>query len=148
MGFYIFNASAIETFESKRVASVEVIKYRLDKKKWPLYSGTANRKRLEVGDSIVFYAAGYQVSSQHFIGAARVSGIRLYDGLRIDNDDWLTDIPDFIVELDNIEIFEQPVSIRERLSKLSFILNKKSWGNSLQGGTRLISEKDFIQCIP
>jgi len=37
---------------------------RMKKKEWPIFSFTANRKKLESDDSVVFYKAGIGVSRQ------------------------------------------------------------------------------------
>lgn len=149
MEHYIFNSSSLETIDLKRVPSVEVIKHRLALKMWPLYSNTANRGKIEVGDACVFYAAGYQTGAKHFVAKATISEIKdCPKGLILGKENWLTDPADTVVHLTDIVIFSDPVSIRDRLDRLSFISNKKAWGNTLQGGTRRISKADFVSCLP
>ena len=105
-------------------------KRRLDKRKWPIFHFTINRKRIRADDLAIFYKAG--AGGQKIIGkATTASAIISIDGKL-----------DFYVKLKDVEQCND-VSIRPLVKKLEFIKNKQQWGGYLQGGVRPITEKDY-----
>jgi len=107
-----------------------VFKKRIEAKKWPLYPLTKFQKYLEIGDQITFYQAGKH--AQQFLGTAEVkSKVKPIPG-KIDN----------YIDIDRIDIWKKQPSIRDIVSKLSFIKNKGHWGLYLQGGILKVARKD------
>jgi len=108
---------------------------RMKKKEWPIFSFTANRKKLEIDDSVVFYKAG--IGGQKFLGKAEVaSKIKKGEG-KID----------YFVSLKNTESWKKPVKIKPLVGKLDFIKDKNVWGRHMQGGVRSLSGKDFSTVV-
>ena len=105
-------------------------KVRMSKKKWPLFLNTKNRTALRGGDHVAFYKAGSD--GQAFVGSAKIAS-------RATNVTGLL----FSVGLTDIETWEKPVSIRDILESLEFIVKPQIWGNYMQGGIRKINKDDF-----
>ena len=104
---------------------------RIKNKSWPIYPGTKFQTFLEIGDAIVFYQAGQH--AQKFLGTAVV------------NSD-VKSIPDKIdhyLNIDRIDVWKNPLSIRGMLSQLSFIVNLNNWGLHMQGGILKLNENDY-----
>ena len=47
------------------------------------------------------------------------------------------------LQFDKITNYEEPVSIKKIMEKLTFITNPAKYGTALNGGVRRISEKDY-----
>lgn len=103
---------------------------RLRKKEWPIYHKTANRKKLAIGDKIVFYKA--QPNGKKFVGTASISSL-------------LQKVSEFeyLLKLSNVDIWKKPVYFENVKMKLDFIQDKKSWGRYFQGGVRKILTSDY-----
>jgi len=105
---------------------------RMENKQWPIFSFTANRKRINPKDKVLFYKAGS--GGQKFLGTATVtSKIKKEDDEKID----------FFVTLDDIKLWKNGVNIHPLVSKLELVTNKEMWGRHFQGGVRAVGDKDF-----
>lgn len=107
-----------------------VFEKRIKAEKWPLYPATKFRKYLKIGDKIIFYQAGKY--GQQFLGTAEVKSK-------------VKPIPnkiDYYIDIDRIDIWKKQPSIRNIISKLSFIKNKGHWGLYLQGGILKMNRVD------
>jgi hypothetical protein len=63
---------------------------------------------------------------------------------RIDQESALSNAPHKILRLKQIRYLSPPIPIRPLIGKLSFLPNySKTWGASLMGGCRRISNEDF-----
>lgn len=102
---------------------------RMREKTWPIFANTPNRSRIAVGDTIVFYLAGKR--GQKFIGTATVAS-----GLTRKN-------IDYVIELENTEVWENHVAVSGIKDDLNFIANKECWGAYFQGGVRTIFDHDY-----
>lgn len=60
---------------------------------------------------------------------------------------YVTGIPTDRIELENVVLFDPPVSIRPLLARLDFIKHKQKWGAYLQGGCRRIATSDFEKFV-
>ena len=110
-------------------------KKRMEKKKWPIFSFTANRQKLKEGDGIVFYQAG--IGGQKFLGEAKVaSKIKKEEG-KID----------YFVGMKDVNVWKNHVEMHPLINSLDFIGDKKAWGRHMQGGVRKLSRKDFTTII-
>jgi len=103
-------------------------------KKWPIYQYTPNKKKLQVGDNIIFYKAGQD--GQKFIGKARINTKLANNGST-----------DYSIGISNIEIWEKPIAIKDIISELQFIVDKINWGIHFQSGVRRISDNDYRTII-
>lgn len=105
-------------------------KKRIEKKKWPIFIHTHNRKKLKIGDKVVFYKAG--VEGKKFLGTARLdSTLNMETRLG------------YSVNLSEIKIWKKAHSAEKLLDKLEFIKDRKVWGRFFQGGIRRINYEDY-----
>ena len=114
--------------------SDEEFQSRIGTKKWPVFNKTQNRKKLGIGDLIIFYKAG--TNGQKFLGSATIK----------------TDLKEktmfkYFLEMDKISVWKNPVEMKDIIAKLDFVKNKDIWGNYFQGGVRSVSEKDFLTIV-
>lgn len=110
--------------------SYEEFEKRVTAKQWPIYDKTVNRRRLAVGDSVIFYKAGSD--GQKFLGNAIIKSEPEKRN-------------DFVYSLgmDKISVWKKPIAAKEVVAKLDFIKNKDNWGSYFQGGVRAVSEEDY-----
>ena len=108
-----------------------VFKKRIKHKKWPIHLGTNFQKSLKIEDKIVFYQAGKD--GQKFLGTATVRSEVKPNRDKID----------YYIDIDNINVWKKQPSIRDIISKLSFILNKNHWGVYFQGGVVKMDEESY-----
>ena len=109
----------------------EEFKRRMDRKVWPIYSYTVNRKKIQSGDVVAFYKAGE--GNKVLLGTAETaSAIKGKDG----------EI-DYTVDLTNVAVWKKRVLMKPLVGKLDFVDNKEQWGRYMQGGVIRISEKDY-----
>jgi len=110
---------------------------------WPMWQGTPNRVALASGDAVAVYLAGERES--RVIAAAAVDRItgwsremaRTYP-LQLDG------TPVRVLHLAEIRIFAQPVDVRARLHRLSFVRpGLRKWGVYFTGGSRAVPAGDF-----
>ena len=103
---------------------------RIKNKQWPIYHKTRNRKKISIGDHVLFYKAG--INGQRFLGNAIIkTNLKKYTMF------------DYFLELDEISIWKNSVLIKPLIPDLNFIINKNNWGVYFQGGVMSISSKDF-----
>lgn len=140
--YYILVANDGEGFKGEILDAMTIVKARLEFNKWELYDRTPNRSSMKPGDYCLFYLAGKTSKAQHVIGEAVVRNVartKFQQRLYVQ-----TEIPCGYLEFDQVKIYDKPISLRENLSKLSFIPpNKGKWGAALQSGCRKISAGDF-----
>jgi hypothetical protein len=105
---------------------------RIKTKKWPIFHNTSHRRDLAIGDEVMFYKAGRE-QGQSFLGTAKIST----DLIPLSNSD------NFEINLNEIMIWKNFPSIRDHLSKLSFIKSESNWGIYLQAGIKTSTKKDF-----
>ncbi len=105
---------------------------RMEKKEWPIFSFTANRKRINQKDKVLFYKAG--IDGQKFLGTATITS-----KLKKESDEKI----DFFVTLEDIKLWKNGIDIHPLVSKLELVKNKEMWGRHFQGGVRSVSDKDF-----
>jgi len=84
----------------------------MNRKKWPIYQRTGNKKLLGIGDNVVFYLGG--IRNMKFMGTAVLSSKIEPEG------------DDFTVGLSDLDIWKKPVSVSEILDSLGFVGNKKN----------------------
>lgn len=107
----------------------DVFKKRIDEEKWPIFQNTHNRKRLRIGDKIIFYKAG--TDGKKFLGSASITNkSNEYNG-------------SFSIVLSNIDIWKKPIKVASVLNNLKFIKNKTLWGCYFQGGVKPLTESDY-----
>ena len=143
MNYWIFIANWWKLADGSWVDSRKNVRARGEAKLWGLGERTPNRKALAQGDRIVFYAGGGE--SQVFMGTATLaSGSRPLsprDKQLLAHTDATAQ---YVVDLDEVELWSVSKPARDLVPHLSFIQNKEYWGTYLQGGVRSISPADYI----
>jgi predicted RNA-binding protein len=146
MSFWIFVATN-RTINGKNISGQYILETRLKDLFWGLGERTPNRKNLKIDDYVVFYLG---IPSKSFVATAKLgsSSVTLSKEQKNkyghDSDEFQTD---FGVNLKDIKIFERYLPVENILDELSFIENSKYWGSYFQGGTREISESDYMNII-
>lgn len=122
----------------------EVATSRAAMKQWPLHKSTKHRLRISPGDTCLFYVGGEFDNAQSVIGAAKVQRVVIAPRRWCEpNKDIVSGPVERIVELANVELWSEPVSIRQHLPSLKFVKNKKRWGLHFMGGVTRIPTEDF-----
>lgn len=106
---------------------------RMEERKWPIYVHTPNRKKLNVGDKVIFYKAG--IGGQKFLGSAKISST--VEKERIN----------FSLDLTDIVVWNKYLEVIPLLGKLKFVKNKTLWWGHFQGGVKPIGEDDYITIV-
>ena len=127
------------TSDSDQIAK-NILDNRLKKKQWEIYDKTNLRRQLEEKDKVIFYLAGSGPNSQHFVGEAIIDKIVYENSLYSEEANTMIHST---LHFDQILNYEDPVSIKKIMKKLTFIKNPDKYGTALNGGVRRISEKDY-----
>ena len=128
------------------VPAFEILRRRLHKGIWPLYSGTKNRNAIQIGDRIIFYVGGKGPQNGNFVATAVVSNIayagrseRFPDGQEV-----YSKPVEKLVRLAAVASVAPAIPIKRFLDVFEFFpTNKKRWGVALVGGSRRISDIQF-----
>jgi len=90
-----------------------------------------------------FYQTGIGV-----VACARVVGLRPTTSLvRVPLPDLPLKMFPTALDLDSVRLFERPVDVRSVLDQLSFIHNKKQWGQAFRYTPRMIPKSDYDALI-
>ena len=119
----------------------EILNQRLKSRTWEIYDKTNLRNQLEEKSKVIFYLAGSGPSSQHFVGEAMI------DKIIYANSSYSEEANTMIhstLHFDQITNYQEPVSIKKILKKLTFITNPAKYGTALNGGVRRITQKDYL----
>lgn len=107
-----------------------VFAQRIKSRTWPIVPRTKHKTQVKIGDTAIFYQAGFQ--GQKFLGTAKItSEFRPIPG-KIDS----------ICNIDEIELWSNPLSIKEILSRLELVKNESYWGLYFQSAILSLSEND------
>mgnify|MGYP001473894158 FL=1 len=119
----------------------EILNQRLKSRTWEIYDKTNLRNQLEEKSKVIFYLAGSGPNSQHFVGEA------IIDKIIYANSSYSEEANTMIhstLHFDQITNYQEPVSIKKILKKLTFITNPAKYGTALNGGVRRITQKDYL----
>ncbi len=142
MANWIFTVTG-QRFEGQNVPPEEILEIRFKDKFWGLAERTPNRRNVNKGDKVIFYmglphkkfAANATLASDNFELSRRE--IKKYGH---DMDFYRQK---FGVRLEDLSIWEKPMSAETLVPNLQFIENKEYWGAYFQGGVRQLSDHDF-----
>jgi len=150
VNFFVLLASDVQKSLFAYPSAYEVTKDRLQRKIWGLNKNTKNRRKISVGDNLLFYTSGTRENCRAFIASARVAAKIDHPSLEEHHSvDPLyhkyVGVPDVIIKLDNVIYLNRSVPINEIKARLSFIKAPESpkWGAFLQGGCITITYADF-----
>jgi len=116
-------------------------------KAWELRKQTPHRSRIRVGDHVLFYASA---KSKAFIGNATVSRAPFKTTEEEYKRHYLQPLsiePDYLMGLDDIEIWRRQLPIKPLVGRLGFVKNKKYYGALLMRGVTEIPKSDFEKIL-
>ena len=119
-----------------------IFKRRIDEKKWPMYWSTKYQNTIKDGDKLIFYIAGVNKFRQCFVASAKVEKVEKISHEKettIDPDKVQVQVTSYI-HITDIKLFKEEVFIKNILSNLNFIRNKKNYGLYFVGGVTKIDE--------
>ncbi len=145
---YILVCMAGIDINEKRVGARQIAEARLAARRWPLYENTSHTTRFRANDQVLIYVGSSGDAAQTFIGQATITRIVTAP---VAWKDPAGVIPygqiARLAELEKIDIWNRPVSIRDHIDDLTFITNRKRWGLHLMGGVRQVPESDFRRIV-
>ena len=142
--FFLLGANDGFDHNERRRDARDVAMAWLNRKSWPVYANTKNRKAFEPGAGVVFYIGGKASSGQTIIGSARIALIRPATSAERLGVGMGEKTPSEVLEFEPLEFFPVPVPIRPLIDKLEmFVQVPQRWGIALVGGSRRISQADF-----
>lgn len=109
----------------------EELEHRIQNNQWPIYNKTQNRKKIAIGDKVVFYMAGEK--GQKFLGTASIASELVQK----------TELT-YELKLSNIKVWQKPLQLRNVIDRLEFVKNKQNFGIYFQGGVRGLTENDYF----
>jgi predicted RNA-binding protein len=129
-------------------SALDLSKYRIKRREWGLKERTRYRRHMKPGDLVLIYLSGHREYSQHFIAQAEIVKAPSINqkGSIIDSPNILTSVcSEWVVEFKKINIFKNPVFMKDIIQKLEFIApnRRDMWRIYFQGGAIKITEKDF-----
>jgi hypothetical protein len=133
-----------ETENGKRASARMIIDWRLDRGRWPIYSGTRHKRNMRPGDLLLFYQGGSRSGRQHIVARGRIAEIatpKLDD--EFDPPWLLSGAADQALILDHVEVLTAPVPIRPLMGEISILPKLRYWGALLMGGCRKMTEEDY-----
>jgi hypothetical protein len=137
----MINFYCLTTSDFEDQSAFDILKKRLNNKRYPLYKKTPFLDKIKKNDNVLFYVAGKNHKAQNFIGTAIIEDLEISEQVLTDAEKNKA-IAKLLV-LNNIKVFENSVPIRPIISQLEFIINKYNFGLSLIGGVSKITENDF-----
>lgn len=136
------NYYCLGTSDTTTENAIDILKRRLDEKKYPLYKKTPFLKDIKKDDEVVFYVAGKKNKSQNFIAFSHINSVETPNELLIDPDKNKYVLEKYLL-FENITLLKTPIHIKAIINQLEFIKNKTNFGVYLMGGVSKITENDF-----
>jgi hypothetical protein len=145
---YILVCMAGIDVNEKRVGARHIAEARLAAACWPLYENTSHAQRFSSGDQVLIYVGSTGDAAQTFIGQARIARIvRAPVAWKDPGGIIPSGQVARLAELEQVELWNRPVSIRDHIDDLTFVKNRMRWGLHLMGGVRQIPESDFRRIV-
>ncbi len=136
------NYYCLGTSDSITENAIDILKRRLDEKKYPLYKKTPFLKDIKKDDYVVFYVAGRKNKSQNFIAYSMIKSVEVPNETLVDPDKNKHILEKYLL-FENIILLKTPIHIKAIINQLEFIKNKTNFGVYLMGGVSKITENDF-----
>ena len=152
---YLLITSKIEAVNGYTIDAFNVAMERLKQKKWALYASTSHKDKIKENDEIYIYIGKTNAKNLKYtssiIASAKIAQVENFtkNSYWFESDKYLVDTPVKLLTLNNIKHFNKPFGFRENFKKISFISKIKSssnnvynWGAFMQGGIKVLNEKD------
>ena len=136
------NYYCLGTSDSTNENAIDILKRRIDEKKYPLYKKTPFLNDIKKNDEVVFYVAGRKNKSQNFIAFSVIQSVEIPNETLIDPDKNKYVLEKYLL-FENISLLKTPIHIKAIINQLEFIKNKTNFGVYLMGGVSKITEGDF-----
>ena len=143
MNYYLLIKREGLDAKGQRLTARQSASVLLERGIWPLWEHTKNRKAIAAGDLVAVYLSGD--GGGKVIASARVEQVTEWSSALGRTYPLMLDgTPFSVLKLNNIGLLPEPVAVKERLSRLSFVnASSKKWGVAFMGGCRLIGKTDF-----
>ena len=115
--------------------TIEDFTERITNGKWPIYKLTQNRFKIKKNDNIVFYLAG--PNNGKILGNAKLSSNVKKESKNGDGD----------IEISDVDLWKNPVLVKDNVESLDFVKNKNNWGAYFQGGVKSLDTKGYKQIL-
>ena len=136
------NYYCLGTSDSTTENAIDILKRRIDEKKYPLYKKTPFLNDIKKNDEVVFYVAGRKNKSQNFIAYSVIQSVEIPNETLVDPDKNKYVLEKYLL-FENITLLKTPIHIKAIINQLEFIKNKTNFGVYLMGGVSRITENDF-----
>ena len=136
------NYYCLGTSDSTNENAIDILKRRIDEKKYPLYKKTPFLNDIKKDDEVVFYVAGRKNKSQNFIAFSVIQSVEIPNETLIDPDKNKYVLEKYLL-FENISLLKTPIHIKAIINQLEFIKNKTNFGVYLMGGVSKITVNDF-----
>lgn len=136
------NYYCLGTSDSTNENAIDILKRRIDEKKYPLYKKTPFLNDIKKNDEVVFYVAGRKNKSQNFIAFSVIQSVEIPNETLIDPDKNKYVLEKYLL-FENISLLKTPIHIKAIINQLEFIKNKTNFGVYLMGGVSKITANDF-----
>ncbi len=141
---YITVTSDQFNLDDQIISANQLLTRRIENGKFPLYSGTSHKDKINVGDICYMYAAGKKEYKHHVVGSFVVADV-IQNGLTDEFEDVLSSTPYKYLIMTKITRYIDPLYIKDLVNELEFIKNKSRWGVFFQGGVKKISLSDALK---
>lgn len=139
---YLLLANDSQDVNGEKLEALSIAQRRMEKNCWELYQRTPHRRDIKEGDLCLIYLAGLGDLRQHVIAECTVKGNLPYKMREVDPA--LTDFPIAYLSFASIRYFEEPVSVKDCLDRLSFIpVNRSRWGAVMRSGCKRLNTEDY-----
>ena len=125
------------------IRAMAIFQDRVKRGLWVMNPKTRNFKRLKRGDGVVFYLGGE--NGQKFVGKCTLASEP--HALMPEQMRSIVGKPSssftHVVDLDEIEVWDPPLSLSQLIDKLGFIKDKNTWRFHFQGTVRALPDEDY-----
>lgn len=138
---WIFTVTNL-TLGQQSWSAAEIFQNRTDVKLWGISESNPSFRQLCKGDKVVFYVTS---GTSRLIAGKAILNSEPHTITSEDKKKLIPFDPSYthVVELNEIQLFEQSVPIDRYIPDLSFVENKEKWGVYLQGGITKIPDIDY-----
>ncbi|MDF7798676.1 EVE domain-containing protein [Pontiellaceae bacterium B1224] len=151
MNHYILIAADIDRARLYLPSAYDIAMHRLEIMKWGLNNRTFHRKRLTPDDKALIYISGRRDHCQNFVGEVQLASaamiLRSSDRKKVSAPSGEGVVSEYYVNLKNVNLFNNNVSIREIATDLDFIKRSEQWWRYMQGGVIRISGRDWSYIV-
>ena len=144
-GFLLVTRDPMDLSE-RTGSAIDLVKLRLERAIWPIYSRTPNRARLAAEDRLAFYVGGSKELSGHIVATGSIRSVKQPQALTLETDPgYLTEPASVLLQLTDITCLKHPINLKDQIARLSICpANPKSWGSALMGGCRALPREDWV----